>query len=281
MDRPTIPAFGRRVPQRPAVRPGGPGAAGHGAAATPNATIVERLDISPTVVRLRVRPDAGVPAFEPGQYLALGVPVDERPLLRPYSTASPLGEDEALEFLVRLVPDGALTPRLWTLGPGGRVRLGPPKGLFIDDHGDPRRRLFIATGTGIAPLVSMLETRLYGTPDGAIRRRPIILHGASNEADLAYRDRLSSLAFAGRIRYVPVVSRPADPANAAWRGTTGRLDALLPAVLASAAADPGDLVAFVCGSPGLVCGATASLAALGVPDDAVRTEAYWTAPAAA
>src|SRR5450759_4093523 len=77
----------------------------------PNATITEREDVSPGVARLRIRPDDGVPAFEPGQYLALGLDLDGRPLQRPYSTASARGETDALEFLVRLVPDGALTPR--------------------------------------------------------------------------------------------------------------------------------------------------------------------------
>ena len=269
----------RRLPRQLAPRQLAPRPAS-GVGAVPNATIVGRIDCSPTIVRLLVRPDAGVPAFAPGQYLALGVPADGGLLLRPYSTASPRGEDRALEFLIRLVPGGALTPRLWTLREGDRLRVGPPKGVFTDEASDPRRRLFLATGTGLAPLVSMLVSRLREVPDGAARRRPIVVHGASLQHDLAYRDRLSELAAAGRIRYVPVVSRPADPANAGWRGATGRVDAVLPEVLASSAADPHDVLAFICGGPGVVGSATAALGHLGVPAAAIHAEAYWSAPGA-
>jgi ferredoxin-NADP reductase len=241
----------------------------------PNATIAEREDVSSSVVRLRIRPDDGVPAFEPGQYLAIGVEVDGRPLQRPYSTASARGETDALDFLVRLVPDGALTPRLWPLGAGDRVRLGRPKGLFTADAADSRRPVYVATGTGIAPLLSMLESRLRESEDGPAARRPIVVHGVARASDLAWRGRLEDLAAQGRIAYVPAVSRPADPANAGWTGATGRIDALLPPLLASAGADRGRTVAFICGNPGMTEAAGAALRVFGLPEEAIRSEAYW------
>ena len=247
--------------------------------AAPNATITEREDVSPSVVRFRIRPDDGVPAFEPGQYLALGLEVDGRPLQRPYSTASARGETDALEFLVRLVHDGALTPRLWALSAGDRVRLGRPKGLFTADATDPRRPVYVATGTGIAPLLSMLDTRLRETDDGPAAHRPIVIHGVSRAADLAWRDRFEALAARGRIAYVPAVSRPADPANAGWTGATGRVDALLPSILADAGTEAEATVAFICGNPGMTDAAAEALRAFGLPAEAVRSEAYWVATA--
>lgn len=240
----------------------------------PNATLVAREDVTPSIARLRVRPDAGVAPFEPGQYLALGIDVDGRSVQRPYSTASPRGEAVALEFLVRLVPAGVLTPRLWRLGAGSRVRVGRPKGLFVSRAGDPRRPLFIATGTGLAPLMSMLETRLRETSD-APRARPVVVHGVARVDELAWRDRLEALAARGRIRYVPAVSRPADAGNTGWPGAVGRLDALIASVLEAEGVDPAEAVAFVCGNPGMVDGVAAALRSLGVPAEAVRTEAYW------
>jgi len=259
----------RPLPAAPRVRP--PDTA-------PNATIVEREDVSPTIARLRVRPDDGVPSFRPGQYFALGIAVDGRPLQRPYSTASATSETDALEFLIRLVPHGELTPRLWPLEAGARLRIGRPKGLFTADPSDPRRPLFVATGTGIAPLLAMLESRLESEPDGPPSRGPVVLHGVAHATDLAYLARLQALDHGGRIRYLPAVSRPHDPHNRGWSGATGRLDTLLPAVLADHALDPASTIAFVCGSPGMTHAATAALRAGGLAPDAIRTEAYWVAP---
>ncbi len=261
----------------PTVRPLAAPRSARVAPTGPNATLVERHPVSPSILRLRVRPDDGIPAFVPGQYLAVGVDVADRPLQRPYSTASGIDEADALEFLVRLVPGGALTPRLWSLRTGDRVRLGRPKGLFTADGADDRRPVFIATGTGIAPLLSMLEARLLGRADGHARSRPVMVHGVARADDLAYRERLQALADTGRITYVPAVSRPSDAANAGWSGHTGRIDALLPRILADAGADPADTTAYVCGNPGMTQASTATLAGWGMPAEAVHSEPYWVA----
>jgi ferredoxin--NADP+ reductase len=244
-----------------------------------NATLVERQAVSPTVIRLRVRPDGPVPVFNPGQYLALGVVVDDRRLQRPYSAASARGESYALEFLVRLVDGGALTPRLWRLRVGDRVHLGHPKGLFTAEPADDRRPVYVATGTGIAPLRSMLETRLMERSDGPAGSRPVVVHGVARAEDLAYHERLGVLADQGRITYVPAVSRPEDPANAGWTGLIGRVASMLPGILAEIEADPARTIAYVCGNPGMTEAATVALTGWGMPDEAVRSEAYWVAAA--
>jgi ferredoxin-NADP reductase len=264
-----------------ATRPLPPPRSARPAHAGPNATLVDRQAVSPTVVQLRVRPDGAVPDFIPGQYLALGVDVDGRPLQRPYSTASARGESSVLEFLVRLIDGGALTPRLWRLRAGDRIHLGRPKGLFTADPAEDRRPVYVATGTGIAPLRSMLETRLAERPDGPAASRPVVVHGVARAEDLAYRERLQGLADEQRITYLPAVSRPGDPANAGWAGLKGRVASLLPGILAELNADTGTTVAYVCGNPGMTEAATVALTGWGMPDEAVRSEAYWVAAAPA
>ena len=240
-----------------------------------NAVLVARDLLSPTVARLVVRPDGGVGAFVAGQYLALGVRVDDLLVQRPYSTASDPAVADAHEFLVRRVPNGALTSRLWTLPVGTRVRLGPPKGTFTLLAGDQRPHLFVATGTGLAPFLAMLRT---------LARRPepphaILLHGAARLDDLVCRDEIAALAAGGLpLTYVPTVSRPDDPANLAWRGRTGRAEAVLPSVVRSAGLPPGGLTAYLCGNPGMVTAAEATLLSLGVAPGDVHAERYWTAP---
>ena len=239
-----------------------------------NATLIERELIGSTIVRLVVRPDDGVPAFRAGKYFALGLNGDAGFVQRPYSTSSPRSEVDALAFLVRLVADGALTPRLWELRPGARFRIGPPKGMFTADTTDPRRLLLVGTGTGIAPLLSILETHLHEGPADRLARRPVVVHGASFATDLAGLSRLASLESDERISYVPAVSRPFDSANAGWRGAIGRLDALLPDIIESRGLDPSATLAYVCGNPSLVDAARRVLHRAGIPIDAVRTETW-------
>ena len=240
-----------------------------------NAVLVAREQLSPTVARLFVRPDAGVGEFLAGQYLALGMRVDDRVVQRPYSTASDPAAADAHEFLVRRVPGGALTPRLWTLPVGSRVRLGPPKGAFTLGAGDQRPHLFVATGTGLAPFLGMLRT---------LARRPnppptILIHGAARTEDLVCRDEIAALATDGlQMTYVPTVSRPDDPANRGWRGRAGRAETALASILRSADWSRGGVAAYLCGNPGMVAAAEEALLAGGVAPRDIHAERYWTAP---
>jgi ferredoxin--NADP+ reductase len=251
---------------------------GHPAAAaanTTNASLVDRADLTSSIARFVVRPDDSVRAFEPGQYFALGLVVDGRLLQRPYSTSSPAGTGHEVEFLVRLVPDGAFTPRLWRLAVSDRLRIGPPKGLFTLRPNDSRTHLFISTGTGLAPFVAMTA----GLRARRMPPRSIVVHGVSRVGELAYRDRLEGWARASaQVRYVPALSRPDDSANVGWTGVTGRIDAALDRICDHERIDPADTVAYLCGNPGMIASAGRVLAGRGFAEDAVISEYYWTDP---
>lgn len=241
-----------------------------------NATLVGRNDLSGAMSLLRVRPDGGVPPFRPGQYFALGLWSEGRLVQRPYSAASSSVSSGDLEFLVRLVPDGALTSRLWRLRRGARLRIGPPKGLFGLTPDDERTHLFISTGTGLAPFMAMLDQ---------LQRRqripPIVLiHGASHVPELAFRDRLAFQAGLGSITYVPAISRPSEPGNADWHGAVGRLESVIPGVWEQLGLDAATTVAYLCGNPGMIVAGRRVLADHGLPVESVRSEEYWTVEAA-
>jgi ferredoxin--NADP+ reductase len=233
--------------------------------------------LTDAVACFRVRPDGGIPQFEPGQYLTLGTVVEDRLLQRPYSTASTRRTDPELEFLIRRVPGGTLTPHLWQVPIGARLHLGRAKGLFKLQPDDPRTHLFIATGTGLAPFVSMV---------GAMLQRPrppraIVVHGVAMVEELAYRDRLEGLARSGHdVVYVPAISRPGAPENATWNGLAGRLDGILPALLRELEVNPAQAVAYLCGNPGMIANVEGLLAARGFEAGCVRSEEYWPARAA-
>jgi ferredoxin-NADP reductase len=229
---------------------------------------------------LRIRPDAGVPAFRPGQYFAVGLWIDGRLVQRPYSAASTSAGAGELELLVRLVRGGELTPHLWRLRRGARLRIGPPKGLFGLLPDDDRMHLFVSTGTGLAPFIAMVD---------ALQRRPrpprvVLLHGAPHRDELAYRGWLESQAGASASRpitYVPAISRPAEPGNAGWQGAVGRLDAVLPRVWEEMGLDLQSTVAYLCGNPGMIEGGRRVLLERGLAASAIRFEEYWTQSAPA
>lgn len=91
--------------------------------------------------------------FIPGQCVNLGLPKEA--INREYSTYS--GKDEKyLEFLIKTIEHGALSPKLAKLKPGDEITIDGAYGLFTIANPDDTKSkyLFIGTGTGIAPFHS-------------------------------------------------------------------------------------------------------------------------------
>jgi ferredoxin--NADP+ reductase len=239
-----------------------------------NAELVRREDETHDLAYFWVRTRGDPIAFEPGQYLTIGVFADGKIVQRPYSVASSARTTtDGYEFYVRLVPILHFTTLLWRLPVGHGMRMIGPKGRFLLEPDDRRTHLFISTGTGIAPLVSMIRTlQDDGTP-----RRVVMLHGVSYQHELGYRDLIESWQAGGRvpITYVPTISRPLDPANAGWGGRTGRVEAIVGPVLDDLGLLPSDTVAYVCGNPEMIVNAEQVLLDRGFPEPHVKKELYW------
>ena len=135
---------------------------------------------------------------------------------RPYSVASPPREsaDGGYEFYVRLVPVMRFTTLLWRLPIGHGMRMIGPKGKFVLEPDDDRTHLYVSTGTGIAPFISMIRDTMDAP------RKTVMLHGCSYADELGYRDVIEGWERDGTypVRYVPTISRPNDPRNAEWTG---------------------------------------------------------------
>lgn len=123
--------------------------------------------------------------FENGQFVMIGLPVDGKPLMRAYSVASANWEEE-MEFFSIKVAHGPLTSRLQHLKVGDEILMGrkPTGTLLISDLHPGRNLYLLATGTGLAPYLSIIKD-----PDTYERfERVILTHGVRQVEDLAYRD---------------------------------------------------------------------------------------------
>ena len=240
-----------------------------------NARLVRRADHTENLSTFWVKALVDPVPFQPGQYMTIGVYADGKLEQRPYSVASPPGEagGSGYEFYVRLVPILRFTTLLWRLPVGHEMRMIGPKGKFLLDPEDGRTHLFVSTGTGIAPFISMCRRLLS---EG--RSRPtVMLHGCSYVDELGYRDLLEGWERDGGypLRYVPTISRPADPRNAGWAGRTGRAESVVGDVCRDLGLKPAETVVYLCGNPNMILNAETALMQDGFPESHIRKELYW------
>jgi NAD(P)H-flavin reductase len=185
---------------------------------------------------------------------------------KPYSIAGSPGDaarDGYLELLIGVDAEGSPGPHL-TLTPGTAVDIDGPKGGFTFPP-EPQEDcvIFVAGGTGIAPLRAMLREALAGR-----QRRIGVLYSARTPDDFAYQDELESLEREGRIELRLTVTR--DVAAERWAGTRGRIGS---DELASLVHGERTLC-FVCGPPALVERTAGLLGELGIPPQRIRAEEW-------
>jgi ferredoxin/flavodoxin---NADP+ reductase len=194
--------------------------------------------------------------FRNGHFVMMGLEVDGKPLLRAFSVVSP-NYDEHLEFFSIKIPDGALTSRLQHIQPGDPVLVSrKPTGTLLVDNLLPGKRLYLlATGTGLAPFMSIIRD-----PETYDRfEHVVVAHGVRRGSDLAYSDyierELPAHELVGeqvgkQLLYYPTVTREA------FRNQGRVTDALdngsLSAKLGLPALDPQHDRVMICGSPSML-----------------------------
>ncbi len=256
-----------------------------------NATIIRRENIHEDLIRLQIRPDAPIPPFHPGQYVALGVGNWERRLpgtqtetLKPdryqklvrraYSISCPMwsgsriltvGDVDYLEFYIVLVrqspsPDDtppALTPRLFAMHEGDRMVV--EKKITGQYHlGNVRpddTLLMMGTGTGEAPHNAMAAELLSRNHAGKIVNATCVRH----KVDLGYLDihRVLMSRFANYV-YLPLTTRDPeniDPSHPEYCGKMYLQELFQSGRLAEMAGDdflPSRTRIFLCGNPAMI-----------------------------
>jgi len=224
--------------------------------------------------------------FHNGHFVMLGLEVEGKPLMRAYSIAS-ANYEENLEFLSIKVPNGPLTSRLQHLKVGDSVLVSrKPVGTLVVDDLKPGKHLYLfATGTGLAPFMSIIKD-----PDVYERfEKVILLHGVRYVSELAYADYIQNELPANeyfgemvrdKLIYYPTVTREA------FRHT-GRLTTLIESGqlfsdIGLPPLDPAVDRAMLCGSPHMLADISKLLderglvvsAGVGEPGDYVIERAF-------
>lgn len=202
-------------------------------------------------------------AFTAGQAVMLGLHGSQ--LRKPYSIASApweLSKTGLLQVLAQIEDAGGLDPHLERAEPGTKLDLEGPFGSFGLPPDETIPLLFVAGGTGIAPLRSMLIERLARPATVPIA----LIYSARSADEFAFRPELNALATAGRLTAHFTVTRD----DGTWSGRRGRIDgSLLENALPSLQS-----LCYICGPLSLVADAGALLIKLGVAEDRIVIEKY-------
>ena len=219
---------------------------------------------TPRAIRLTLDAAGAGLRFRAGQAAMVGLA--DRAARKPYSIASSpeeLRRNASLTFLIEVGADGQSRPNLDSIGPGSRVAVEGPAGGFVLPQRLPRELLFVAGGTGIAPLRAMMASALARPAPPAIT----LIYSARTPAEFAFARELRRWSQQGRIRLCATATREAD---AGWRGRRGRIrqewiDALV---------KDRNPLCFVCGPEPFVAAIIGMLRETGVPARNIRRERY-------
>jgi ferredoxin--NADP+ reductase len=224
--------------------------------------------------------------FENGQFVMVGLLVNDKPLMRAYSIASANHED-FLEFLSIKVAHGPLTSRLQHIKPQDEVLVSrKPTGTLVLHDLKPGKRLYLlSSGTGLAPFMSIIKD-----PETYARFEKVILvHGVRYRSELAYRDfiewELTHHEYLGelvrnQLIYYPTVTRERFRYE-------GRVTSLIESGdlfknVQMPPLDPSEDRVMICGSPAMLADLSALLdarglqisAAVGEPGDYVIERSF-------
>ncbi len=226
------------------------------------AILIDVREIAPDVRHFVFEtPEVSNLTFTPGQFVSLSQSVGGKEITRPYSIASK-PDGNHFDLCLNLVKEGYLSPWLFTLEPGAEIEVTAPLGYFVVRN-PQRDAVFVATGTGIAPMRSMLEAALsHDDP-----RQLTLIFGVRYEHSLLYRDEFERLA-AGHpnFRFWPTLSRP-EPS---WTGWTGHVQRHL----AEAVGERRDLDVYICGLKAMVDDVRVMLKGMGFDRKQIIYEKY-------
>ena len=228
------------------------------------ARVAGMRDLTPEIKELRLDlVDSETITFRPGQYIQLQVPEYEgcpESVYRAYSIASAASNSTGVTLVVKKVPEGLATTFVHeVLREGDDVTFNGPYGEFYLRDSD-REIFFVATGSGLAPIMSML----CQIGDENISRKATVVFGGRHKKDLFYVEEMEALK--KRIPQLAVIltlSRPQQDEH--WEGERGRVTQVLERIIQGGENKEG----YLCGNPAMVESCEELLKKKGVPQELI------------
>lgn len=222
-------------------------------------------DFTPDIREIQlgiIEPEEGI-KFRPGQYVQLRIPqyeLTQEPQYRAYSISSSADDHDRIELIIGKVYGGAVSTYVHDyLKEGDELSINGPYGEFYLRDSE-RDILMIATGTGLAPIKSIL----HQMERDKTQRKTTLFFGARNRKDLLYHEKLKEFEKnLPNFTYIPTLSRPTDEDQ--WDGETGRVTNLIEKNIPMHA----HVDVYICGSPAMVDSCAALLAEKGIPEDRI------------
>lgn len=201
--------------------------------------------------------------FMAGQYIEFLLKDGKR---RAFSLANPPHHDELLELHLRLVPGGQFTQYVFSeMHEKAILRLEGPFGSFYLREDSDRPLIFVAGGTGFAPIKGIIEHAIHHKD-----QRPIHLYWGARTLEDLYMNQLPMQwqAEHPQIKYTPVLSEPLPEDN--WQGRTG----LVHVAVMEDFDELNDYQIYCCGAPQMVDIAHLAFQAHGLPAEEFFSDAF-------
>jgi CDP-4-dehydro-6-deoxyglucose reductase len=222
--------------------------------------IASLMRLAPDVMQVQLRmPPKAQFRYLPGQYIDV---ISKHGQRRSYSIANLRSHEGNLELHIREVPQGKMS-QYWfdEAQPNDLLRFEGPRGTFFLRDVAELDLVFLATGTGIAPIKAMLA-QLGGATAGPQPRSVHLLWGGRRAADLYWQPESTLTG----LRYTPVLSRP----DADWAGARGHVQD----ILLAAPRGWDRTVVYACGASAMIEGARLALTAAGLPAKRFFADAF-------
>jgi ferredoxin-NADP reductase len=203
--------------------------------------------------------------FEPGQFVSMLARHDGREITRAYSIASPPRGNNTFDLCLNRVPDGFFSNWLCDLREGDEVRFHGPHGYFTLQQ-PVRDSIFVATGTGIAPIRGMIQW-LLADPARHEDHHFTLIFGTRYQQDLYYDEEFRRLEREHKnFLYLPTLSRPDDD----WKGNRGYVQEFVAKIVA----ERTDMDAYICGLRDMVTANRELLKKLGWDRKSIHYERF-------